>query len=105
MVAGFYIAGYLVALNALTWGIFAWDKYCARMRYWRVPESSLLSLAFLGGTPAALAAMRMLRHKTRKQPFRSYLTRIAMLHSTLVILMALPLGRQIVYDLVGKFIA
>jgi uncharacterized membrane protein YsdA (DUF1294 family) len=46
---------------------------------WRVAESTLLMLAFLGGTPGAYAGRSIFRHKTRKQPFSSQLHSIAML--------------------------
>ena len=36
----------------------------------RVPEASLFTLAFLGGTLGAFVAMRLLRHKTVKPSFR-----------------------------------
>jgi uncharacterized membrane protein YsdA (DUF1294 family) len=52
---------------------FAWDKHCARKGMWRVPERTLLGLAAFGGTVGAVAAQHGLRHKTRKEPFRTRL--------------------------------
>lgn len=61
---------YLAAINALTFFMFGWDKYVAERGGWRISESSLLMLSFLGGTPAAFMAMPFFRHKTRKGSFR-----------------------------------
>jgi uncharacterized membrane protein YsdA (DUF1294 family) len=57
---------YLAGINLATFAAFAGDKRSA-------PERTLLTLAALGGTPAAFMAMESLRHKTRKQPFGTYL--------------------------------
>ena len=38
---------------------------------WRTPESTLHTVALVGGWPGALVARRVFRHKTRKQPFRT----------------------------------
>ena len=65
--------GYLAAVNALTFAAFALDKRAAERRAWRIPEKRLLMLAVVGGTPAALLAQQALRHKTRKEPFRTSL--------------------------------
>jgi len=46
---------------------------------WRVRESNLLTLSFLGGTPAAFYARHVLRHKTRKEPFSTQLQLISMM--------------------------
>lgn len=64
---------YLLAINAATFGAFALDKRAAERRTWRVPERRLLTLAALGGSPGALIGQQVLRHKTRKEPFRTWL--------------------------------
>lgn len=71
---------YVLFVSLLTFALFAWDKYCAIRGYWRVSEFHLLLFAFLGGSLGAIAAQRMLRHKTRKEPFRTILLVIATLH-------------------------
>jgi uncharacterized membrane protein YsdA (DUF1294 family) len=69
-----YLLGiYLCLINLATMGAFAWDKHCARNSMWRIPERTLLSMAFFGGTLGAVVAQHSLRHKTRKEPFRTHL--------------------------------
>ncbi|MDO9453559.1 MAG: cold shock and DUF1294 domain-containing protein [Stagnimonas sp.] len=47
------------------------DKSAAQNNKWRTPESTLHLFALFGGWPGALAAQKVLRHKTVKQPFQS----------------------------------
>jgi uncharacterized membrane protein YsdA (DUF1294 family) len=61
---------WLIAINLITFAIYAYDKAIAKTQLTRVPESLLLLLAFVGGTIGALAAMHLLRHKTAKASFR-----------------------------------
>lgn len=63
----------LAAVNALTILRFWQDKQRAIGGKRRIPESDLLGLALIGGSPAALLARRWFRHKTRKQPFSTLL--------------------------------
>nr|WP_277998623.1 DUF1294 domain-containing protein [Sphingomonas liriopis] len=72
-----------VAINLLTVLAFMHDKARATSGGWRVRESTLLGLAALGGSPGALWARQRFRHKTRKQPFATYLDLIAMVHAGL----------------------
>ena len=71
---------YLVAINVVTFGAFALDKAAAQSERRRIAETTLLTLALIGGSLGALAAQQILRHKTRKQPFRAILIAIAAIH-------------------------
>jgi uncharacterized membrane protein YsdA (DUF1294 family) len=68
---------FLCAINLATLFAFRADKAAAIAGEWRIAESNLLALALFGGTPAAFAARHLYRHKTRKQPFSTYLVLIA----------------------------
>jgi uncharacterized membrane protein YsdA (DUF1294 family) len=67
------VAAYALAVNAAAFGAFWLDKRAAIRGDWRTPERTLLALAALGGWVGALAGQHMLRHKTRKEPFRTIL--------------------------------
>ena len=69
----------ILALNLLTFVLFGIDKAKARAGAWRVAETTLLMLAFFGGTLGAYAGRAVFRHKTRKQPFISNLFAIAVM--------------------------
>jgi len=71
----------LSAVNLVTFLMFWSDKRRASRAERRLPERRLLWLAALGGSPAALVAQRMLRHKTLKQPFATRLLIIAALQA------------------------
>lgn len=86
-------AAYLLAVNGLTWAAFAFDKRAAERGAWRVPERRLLMLAVLGGTPGALCAQQILRHKTRKEPFRTSLWAIFAAQAALLCWAAYRLAR------------
>lgn len=72
--------------NVVVFCVYWWDKDAARNDLWRASEATLLGLAFFGGSPGAVAAQRFLRHKTRKEPFRSKLASIVYLHGFVVVL-------------------
>lgn len=60
---------YLVA-SVITFIAYAFDKSAARNDQWRTQESTLHLFALIGGWPGALAAQRLLRHKSKKQSFQ-----------------------------------
>jgi uncharacterized membrane protein YsdA (DUF1294 family) len=60
----------LVGVNAATLVLYAWDKFAAVRSFLRVPEAILHLSALGGGSPAALLARIVFRHKTRKRKFR-----------------------------------
>jgi uncharacterized membrane protein YsdA (DUF1294 family) len=89
--AGFALASILslIALNLFTMLRFREDKKRAVAGERRIPEAHLLGLALIGGSPGALAARRMFRHKTRKQPFSTWLFLIAAIQAGLIIGLAI----------------
>lgn len=70
-----------LAFNLFVFLVYWWDKEAARRGGWRIRESTLLLLALVGGSAGAISAQRLLRHKTRKEPFRSILLSIVILQS------------------------
>lgn len=77
--------------NVVVFCIYWRDKVAARRDERRIPERTLLWLAFAGGSVGAISAQKILRHKTRKEPFRSILLSIAILHAGLLLsLLILP---------------
>ena len=61
---------YLLLVNIITFVVYGLDKRKARRKEWRISENALLSLAIIGGSPAALLAMSVFKHKTKKNKFR-----------------------------------
>lgn len=60
----------LVSLNIFTFFMYGIDKYKARKDKWRIPESTLIWLAVLGGSVGALLGMRVWHHKTFHKKFK-----------------------------------
>ncbi len=56
-------------LNLVSFLLFGLDKWKAKHGRWRIPESTLLLSAALGGSTGAFLGMKMFHHKTRKAKF------------------------------------
>ena len=56
---------YVLAMSAVAFCMFAYDKWQAERGGWRVREFVLLTLSLLGGALDGLLAMHLVRHKTR----------------------------------------
>jgi len=61
---------WIACVSVSTLLAFGWDKSAARRGSTRVPELVLLLLALAGGSPGALLAMPLFRHKTIDRRFR-----------------------------------
>lgn len=61
---------YLIAINIATFFVYSIDKWKARRSKWRIPESTLLTLAVLGGSIGAFIGMRTWHHKTMHNKFK-----------------------------------
>ena len=64
------IVVYLVAVNVITFFLYAIDKWKAKRSKWRIPEDTLLGLAVIGGSIGALLGMKIWHHKTMHKKFR-----------------------------------
>jgi len=60
---------YLLIVNALSFLLMLADKRKAQKKLWRIPESTLLLSAAIGGSIGALAGMYTFRHKTKHLKF------------------------------------
>ena len=67
----------LGGINLAAFTTFGVDKRLAEAGDRRISESTLLTLAFWGGTLGAYAGRQYFRHKTRKKPFSDQLFTIA----------------------------
>jgi uncharacterized membrane protein YsdA (DUF1294 family)/cold shock CspA family protein len=63
------LAFYLTA-SVVTFVAYSIDKSAARNDQWRIQESTLHLFAVIGGWLGALAAQRLLHHKSKKQSFQ-----------------------------------
>jgi uncharacterized membrane protein YsdA (DUF1294 family) len=79
------VIAYVFAVNLLAYATMAFDKAMAKNGSQRIPESTLLTLAIIGGSIGTAIAQKTIRHKTRKEPFRSRLARILLLQVLAVI--------------------
>lgn len=63
---------WLLLINVLTMVMYGADKMAARKGMRRVPEATLLVFGVTGGWPGAILGQQLFRHKTQKQPFKTY---------------------------------
>jgi len=61
---------YLLAINVVTFIIYGIDKLKAKKGLWRIPETTLLMLAMVGGSIGAWCGMMVWRHKTKHLKFK-----------------------------------
>lgn len=60
---------YLLTVNAVSFLLMLVDKQKAKKKLWRIPESTLLLSAAIGGSIGSLAGMYTFRHKTKHLKF------------------------------------
>jgi uncharacterized membrane protein YsdA (DUF1294 family) len=61
---------YIAILNVITFFLYGIDKWKAKKDRWRIPESTLLLLAVLGGSIGAWLGMKIWHHKTMHKKFK-----------------------------------
>ena len=60
----------IAILNVITFLVYGIDKWKAKKEKWRIPEWTLLLLAFVGGSIGALLGMKVWHHKTMHKKFK-----------------------------------
>ena len=96
---------WFVVINLVAVMSFWIDKARSISGGWRIRESTLLSIAFWGGSLGALAAQQWFRHKTTKEPFRSRLNHIAMLHIFIGVVFLIPPIRVPILEMLDAILA
>ena len=61
---------YIVIINILTFIVYGIDKLKAKKGKLRIPESTLLLLAIIGGSIGAWFGMKVWHHKTMHKKFK-----------------------------------
>ena len=75
----------LLTINALAFIVYGIDKLKARKGRWRIPESTLLLLAIIGGSVGAWLGMKVWHHKTMHLKFKYGLPAILLLQLALAV--------------------
>ena len=76
---------YLLAINAVAFFAYGIDKLKARKGWWRIPETTLLLLAIIGGSIGAWLGMKVWHHKTMHRKFQYGLPVILLLQLALAV--------------------
>ena len=64
-----YLLLYLLLINALGLILMRIDKKKAQLGRWRIRESTLITVAVLGGSVGTMLGMNLFRHKTKHLKF------------------------------------
>lgn len=63
------LALFLLIINAVGFALMLADKHKAKKNLWRIPESTLMLTAAIGGSLGILTGMYLTRHKTKHPKF------------------------------------
>lgn len=80
---------------------YAFDKSAALRNQWRTQESTLHLFALLGGWPGALAAQRLLRHKSAKASFQATFWVTVVLNCGALGWLLSPTGQRMLQSVLG----
>jgi uncharacterized membrane protein YsdA (DUF1294 family) len=75
----------LVAINVVTFFLYGIDKWKAQHSMWRIPETTLLGLAVIGGSIGAYLGMKVWHHKTMHKKFQIGIPLIILVQIALII--------------------
>ncbi|MCG6898913.1 MAG: cold shock and DUF1294 domain-containing protein [Gammaproteobacteria bacterium] len=96
LILALYIVGSL-----FTFIVYAVDKAAAKKGVRRTPENTLHLLSLVGGWPGALIAQQKLRHKSKKQSFRSVFSATVILNCGVFVWLFTPTGAATLHSLIA----
>lgn len=79
-----HLIAYLLIMNALGFASMLADKRRAQKKRWRIPERTLLAIAFLGGSLGGLLGMCIFRHKTKHPRFTTEVPMMLVIHGAIL---------------------
>lgn len=79
------IIGLIIIMNATGFFIMGADKKRAKKNLYRISESTLWNVAFLGGAIGATAGMKHYRHKTKHAQFKYGLPLLAIIEAGILV--------------------
>lgn len=74
-------------MNLIAFYMYWLDKRNARKRRWRIPENTLLGVAFIGGSLGALLGMYIFRHKTKHWKFKILVPLFLIMHIVIFVML------------------
>ena len=98
------VLGLYMAASLVTFIMYAVDKSAARKGAWRTQESTLHLLSLAGGWPGALVAQQKLRHKSKKQSFRSVFWLTVLLNCGIFVWLLTPTGADTLRTLIASIV-
>lgn len=72
-------------MSIITFFFYYADKQKAKNGAWRIRESTLIMLSFLGGSLGAMCGMFLLRHKTKHVKFMILIPLSLLIHIALIL--------------------
>lgn len=99
----FIILPYYLAISILTFCWYWKDKLAAQNDNWRTPENTLHLLSLIGGWPGGLVAQKTLRHKSKKQSFRSRFWATVFLNLGVFLWLYTPQGKTVLHILISSY--
>ena len=100
-----YVLGWLIAVNLIAFVEMVCDKRYAEAGMRRTPGARLLLWAFLGGALGTVCAARFARHKTRKQPFATWMLIWLWVDIILLVLWSLGILEPLLVSALAKIAA
>lgn len=91
---------YLLAINIIAFIMYGVDKLKAKKGWWRIPESTLLIVAAIGGSIGAWLGMKVFHHKTMHKKFLLGIPAIIFLQVVLIAVFFYCSGTSL--DFLGK---